>query len=65
MSGSRESSAHTVLPTTSSRTPQIENAKSGIRLVDLRTLLDAYALTDPTGPAQIEQLAKDARKKGW
>lgn len=63
--GLKHSDAARVLDSAESKMTRIENAKSGIRLVDLRTLLDAYGVKDPTERAQIEQLAKDARKKGW
>ncbi|MGW3489884.1 helix-turn-helix domain-containing protein [Streptomyces sp. NPDC001054] len=63
--GLKHADAARVLDSAESKMTRIENAKSGIRLVDLRTLLDAYGVTDPAERAQIEQLAKDARKKGW
>lgn len=63
--GLKHSDAARALDCAESKMTRIENAKSGIRLVDLRTLLDAYGVADREQREQIEQLAKDARKKGW
>ncbi|MEV0279476.1 helix-turn-helix transcriptional regulator [Streptomyces sp. NPDC050610] len=48
-----------------SKVGRIENAQSGVRLPDLRALLDAYGVDDPSERAAIEALAKEARQRGW
>ncbi|MEV0847608.1 helix-turn-helix transcriptional regulator [Streptomyces sp. NPDC049954] len=63
--GLKHSDAAAILTCAESKLTRIENAKSGIRLLDLRTLLDAYGVTDQAKRDEVEQLAKDARKKGW
>ncbi|MFM9609764.1 helix-turn-helix domain-containing protein [Streptomyces niveiscabiei] len=54
-----------VLGSAESKVGRIENAQSGIRLPDLRALLDAYNVTDPTERAAIEKLSREAKQKGW
>ncbi|WP_435192610.1 helix-turn-helix domain-containing protein [Streptomyces sp. NRRL F-5630] len=63
--GLKHSDAAEILSCAESKLTRIENARSGIRLLDLRTLLDAYGVRDPDTRREIEELAKDARKKGW
>ncbi|MBP5867644.1 helix-turn-helix domain-containing protein [Streptomyces sp. LBUM 1485] len=63
--GLKHSDAAETLGCAESKMTRIENAQSGIRLLDLRALLDAYGVSDKTQRAEIENLAKDARKKGW
>lgn len=48
-----------------SKISRIEAAQSGIRLVDLRLLLDLYAVTDQATRAQLEVLAREGRTRGW
>jgi len=57
--------ASKVLGSAESKLGRIENAQSGIRLPDLRALLDAYNVTDPTERAAIEKLSREAKRKGW
>ncbi|MDX3386804.1 helix-turn-helix transcriptional regulator [Streptomyces niveiscabiei] len=59
------SDAAKVLGSAESKVGRIENAQSGIRLPDLRALLDAYNVTDPTERAAIEKLSREAKQKGW
>ncbi len=54
-----------VLGSAESKIGRIENAQSGVRLLDLRALLDAYGVTDPDVRSEIELLARDSKKKGW
>ncbi|WUH94133.1 helix-turn-helix domain-containing protein [Streptomyces sp. NBC_00433] len=54
-----------VLGSAESKVGRIENAQSGIRLPDLRALLDAYGVTDPAERHAIEVLSREAKKKGW
>ena len=54
-----------VLGSAESKVGRIENALSGVRLPDLRALLDAYNVTDPPKRAAIEKLAREAKQKGW
>lgn len=54
-----------VLGSAESKIGRIENAQSGVRLLDLRALLDAYGVTDPDTRSEIELLARDSKKKGW
>jgi transcriptional regulator with XRE-family HTH domain len=63
--GLKHADAAEILACAPSKLTRIENAHSGIRLLDLRALLDAYGVQDPETRMDIEQLAKDARKKGW
>jgi hypothetical protein len=44
---------------------KIENAAQYIRPGDVTTLLDAYGVSDPDVRTALENLSKDARKKGW
>ncbi|MFH8223127.1 helix-turn-helix domain-containing protein [Streptomyces sp. NPDC018057] len=63
--GLKHSDAAEILGCAESKMTRIENAQSGIRLLDLRALLDAYRVTNTAQRAEIEKLAKDARQKGW
>ncbi|WP_103530562.1 helix-turn-helix transcriptional regulator [Streptomyces sp. SM11] len=54
-----------VLGSAESKVGRIENAQSGIRLPDLRAWLDATDVTDPAERAEIEELSREAKKKGW
>ncbi|AEN12058.1 MULTISPECIES: helix-turn-helix transcriptional regulator [unclassified Streptomyces] len=55
----------TVLGSAESKVGRIENAQSGIRLPDLRAWMDATNVTDPAERAEIEELSREAKKKGW
>ncbi|MGW4891265.1 DUF5753 domain-containing protein [Kitasatospora sp. NPDC004240] len=48
-----------------SKISRIEAAQSGVRLVDLRLLLDLYGVTDTATRAQLEDLAREGRTRGW
>ncbi|MDT0267958.1 helix-turn-helix transcriptional regulator [Streptomyces sp. DSM 44915] len=63
--GLKHSDAARVLACAESKMTRLENAQSGIRLVDLRLLLDAYGVTDPEKRAEIEKVSREARQKGW
>ncbi|MGW5336603.1 helix-turn-helix domain-containing protein [Streptomyces bauhiniae] len=63
--GLKHSDAAEILGCAESKMTRIENAQSGIRLLDLRALLDAYGVKDCAHRAEIERLARDAKKKGW
>jgi transcriptional regulator with XRE-family HTH domain len=54
-----------VFESAESKISRIEGGQSGIRLPDLRALLDAYGVTNPAERADIETLSRNARKKGW
>jgi transcriptional regulator with XRE-family HTH domain len=54
-----------VLGSAESKVGRIENAQSGIRLPDLRAWLDATGVTDPAERVEIEELSREAKKKGW
>lgn len=54
-----------VLGSAESKLGRIENALSGVRLPDLRALLDAYGVTDPAERQEIELLSRESKKKGW
>lgn len=54
-----------VLGSAESKVGRIENAQSGIRLPDLRAWLDATGVTDPHERIEIEELSREAKKKGW
>ncbi|MFC4035732.1 helix-turn-helix domain-containing protein [Streptomyces polygonati] len=57
--------ASEVLGSDKSKIGRIENAQSGIRLPDLRALLDAYGVSDPAARSEIELLARESKQKGW
>lgn len=57
--------ASEVLGSDKSKIGRIENAQSGVRLPDLRALMDAYGVTDPAERHAIEELSREAKKKGW
>lgn len=63
--GLTHADAAEVLGSAESKVGRLENAQSGIRLPDLRALMDAYSLTDPVLRSEIEQLAREAKQKGW
>jgi len=63
--GLKHSDAAKILGCAESKMTRIENAQSGIRLLDLRVLLDAYNVTEKSQRAEIEKLARDAKQKGW
>ncbi|MFG3223426.1 helix-turn-helix domain-containing protein [Kitasatospora sp. NPDC048194] len=48
-----------------SKISRIEAAQSGIRLVDLRLLLDLYGVADQATRGQLEDLSRDGRLRGW
>ncbi len=54
-----------VLGSAESKVGRIENAQSGIRLPDLRALMDAYGVTDADERSGIELLARESKQKGW
>ena len=54
-----------VLGSSESKIGRLENAQSGIRLLDLRALMDAYGVADPDTRSEIELLARESKQKGW
>ncbi|MEV6979037.1 helix-turn-helix transcriptional regulator [Kitasatospora sp. NPDC093806] len=48
-----------------SKISRIEAAQSGVRLVDLRLLLDLYEVRDPDTRNRLEALAREGRLRGW
>lgn len=54
-----------VLGSAESKIGRIEGAQSGVRLPDLRALMDAYGVTDPGERNEIEVLSREAKQKGW
>ncbi|MEV7021613.1 helix-turn-helix transcriptional regulator [Kitasatospora sp. NPDC093558] len=48
-----------------SKISRIESAQSGIRLVDLRLLLDLYGVEDRATRSQLESLSREGRLRGW
>ncbi|WP_405985028.1 helix-turn-helix domain-containing protein [Streptomyces sp. NBC_00872] len=54
-----------ILGSAESKVGRIENALSGVRLPDLRALMDAYGVINPAERAAIEQLSRQAKQKGW
>ncbi|MCS0604912.1 helix-turn-helix domain-containing protein [Streptomyces sp. LP11] len=54
-----------VLGSAESKVGRIEGAQSGIRLPDLRAWMDATGVTNPAERAEIEELSREAKKKGW
>ncbi|MFF2146845.1 helix-turn-helix domain-containing protein [Kitasatospora sp. NPDC058190] len=48
-----------------SKISRIEAAQSGIRLVDLRLLLDLYGVTDSEARDRLEVLSREGRLRGW
>jgi transcriptional regulator with XRE-family HTH domain len=54
-----------VLGSAESKIGRIENGQSGVRLPDLRALMDAYNVTDPAERSEIETLARESKQKGW
>ncbi|MFE1962574.1 helix-turn-helix domain-containing protein [Streptomyces sp. NPDC059479] len=63
--GMTHADAAEALGSAESKVGRIENALSGVRLPDLRALLDAYGVTNPAERSEIEQLSRDAKQKGW
>lgn len=63
--GLTHADASLVLGSAESKVGRIENAQSGVRLPDLRALMDAYGVTDPDERSAIEELAREAKRKGW
>lgn len=54
-----------VLGSAESKVGRIESGQSGIRLPDLRAWMDVTGVTEPTERAEIEELSREAKKKGW
>ncbi|WP_160161385.1 helix-turn-helix domain-containing protein [Embleya hyalina] len=48
-----------------SKISRIESGQSGIRLVDLRLLLDAYGVDDESVRLRLEELSRGGRQRGW
>ncbi|WP_405006093.1 helix-turn-helix domain-containing protein [Kitasatospora purpeofusca] len=48
-----------------SKISRIEAAQSGIRLVDLRLLLDLYGVMEQSKRSQLEDLSREGRLRGW
>lgn len=44
---------------------RIENGHVGVRLAELRTMLDFYGVTDDTLRDTLIKLSRDARQRGW
>jgi transcriptional regulator with XRE-family HTH domain len=44
---------------------RLEAGRVGIRLVDLRLLLQLYGLTDPSRKEELEGLARQGQQRGW
>ncbi|MFG2681768.1 helix-turn-helix domain-containing protein [Streptomyces sp. NPDC048392] len=63
--GLTHADAAKALGSAESKIGRIENAQSGIRLPDLRALMDAYNVTDPAERTEIEALSREAKQKGW
>lgn len=63
--GLTHADAARALGSAESKIGRIENAQSGIRLPDLRALLDAYNVTDAQLRSEMEDLARETRRKGW
>lgn len=63
--GLTHADAARALGSAESKIGRIENAQSGVRLPDLRALLDAYDVTDGQLRSEMEDLAREARHKGW
>jgi len=42
-----------------------ETGRGGIRVVDLRALLDLYGISDPAERAELETLAREGKQRGW
>ncbi len=63
--GLTHADAAVVLGSAESKIGRIENAQSGIRLPDLRALLDAYGVAAPGVRSEIELLARESKQKGW
>lgn len=48
-----------------SKLSRIETAKGAIKIADVPLLLASYGITDPEQIRPLEELARDAGKKGW
>ncbi|WP_406297000.1 helix-turn-helix domain-containing protein [Embleya sp. NBC_00888] len=48
-----------------SKISRIENARSGVRPIDLRKMLALYGVEDQAAVEAYVQLAKDSRQRGW
>lgn len=44
---------------------RLETGKSGVDLPNLRAVLDLYEVTDPDSRAELEDLARGGRQRGW
>ncbi|MFF7248527.1 helix-turn-helix domain-containing protein [Embleya sp. NPDC008237] len=54
-----------ILACSDAKVSRIESAQSGVRIVDLRLLLDAYNVQDAAQRAHLEDLARNGRRRGW
>jgi len=48
-----------------SKISRIEGAQSGVRVVDLRLLLELYGVSSPELRRQLEEMSRDGRLRGW
>ncbi|MET9750890.1 helix-turn-helix transcriptional regulator [Streptomyces syringium] len=48
-----------------SKVGRIENGRSGVRILDLRTMLDLYEVGDSRVREALTALAKEGKKRGW
>nr|MDT0657868.1 helix-turn-helix transcriptional regulator [Micromonospora sp. DSM 115978] len=44
---------------------RLENGRTGLRVRDLQELLDVYQVADVQTRAELEQLAREAKQRGW
>ncbi|MGC5562832.1 helix-turn-helix domain-containing protein [Streptomyces sp. FR-108] len=54
-----------VLDCAESKVSRMEAAQSGVRSLDLKALLDFYAVTDQGRRARFQDLARNGRERGW
>ncbi|MFJ6214886.1 helix-turn-helix transcriptional regulator [Streptomyces sp. NPDC092296] len=65
MAGMTHAEIAEVLECGEAKIARIEKGHSGIRIAELRLMLDAYRVTDHTTREQIESLSRESRQRGW
>jgi transcriptional regulator with XRE-family HTH domain len=59
----RQAGAH--LERSESWVSRVESGESGIRLGELRALMDVYGVTEEAARTEMEELARGGRQRGW
>ncbi|MFJ4683859.1 helix-turn-helix domain-containing protein [Streptomyces sp. NPDC091377] len=65
VAGLDQPTAAEVIAASQARISRLESGHVTARVIEVRLLLDAYGVDDPEERAQLEELAKHSRNRGW